>query len=384
MASRITLTCVVVALAVIVLDADLGVASASASEGVVVGDAGQDLPVTPPAPAPAPARVTIAVDRGQVLNTFEATFVSVTHDIQDFIGYNIAPWSFDWTNPQLRNLLAALTPMTLRCGGTWEDGIFWSDGPKTGRYNLTKPSMQPHELNASVWDPFARSLNAIDGRVDLVVGLGALWRHWGECQAAPQTSCPSPIPWDGSNAAAFIRHNRAQGHNIYGYELGNEPAVWTFTWGTPIVTPEQHAKDYAALRSLLGNGTNNERVVGPDTTWGPVGDEKPDGTGRNPMGIQYDYWNDTLQQQPDIDIAAFHYYAIQPGLGALLMPMFIPTLILTLTLIIILVLVLILILSARLERFCEYCAEWVHVFCRGSACKRLGRQPSRGQAYVAG
>ncbi len=100
-------------------------------------------------------------------------------------------------------------------------------------------------------------------------------------------------------------------YKIYGYELGNEPAVWTFTWGTPIVTPQQHAADYTALRKLLND---DETVVGPDTTWGPVSDEKPDGTGRNPMGIQYDYWNETLQQNPEIDVAAFHYYAVQPGL----------------------------------------------------------------------
>ena len=59
------------------------------------------------------------------------------------------------------------------------------------------------------------------------------------------------------------------------------------------------------------------KVVGPDTTWGSVGDEKPDG-GRNPIpgagGPNYDYWNATLQAEPALDVAALHYYAIQPGL----------------------------------------------------------------------
>ena len=39
--------------------------------------------------------VTVAVD-STVLHTFDARFASATHDIQDFIGYNIAPWSFNW------------------------------------------------------------------------------------------------------------------------------------------------------------------------------------------------------------------------------------------------------------------------------------------------
>ena len=60
----------------------------------------------------------------------------------------------------------------------------------------------------------------------------------------------------------------------------------------PIVTPEQHAADYAALRTVINNAysgaaegaapVRTPRVVGPDTTWGAVGDEKPDG-GRFPI-----------------------------------------------------------------------------------------------------
>ena len=130
----------------------------------------------------------------------------------------------------------------------------------------------------------------------------------------------SLLQWDPRNAAAFIRHNRAAGYRIWGYELGNEPAVWNYTWRTPIITPQQHAADYLALRTVLEREYGEEqrpRVVGPDTTWGSVGDEKPDG-GRNPIpgsgGPNYNYWNATLQAEPALDVAALHYYAIQPGL----------------------------------------------------------------------
>ena len=88
---------------------------------------------------------------------------------------------------------------------------------------------------------------------------------------------------------------------MYGYELGNEPAVWNYTWHTPIVTPKQHAADYAILRGVLKDEYLSEqqvpKVVGPDTTWGAVGDELPNG-GRNPIagagGPNRDYWNTTL------------------------------------------------------------------------------------------
>ena len=285
----------------------------------------------------------INVDGSAVLSTFDARFASVTHDIQDFIGFNIAPWDFDWAgSAPLANMLSALAPMAVRCGGTWEDGIFWERGPRTGRYPGLKPEMFAHNLTAAQWDPFARLLTQQLKGIDLVVGLGALWRHWGDCAAPASAVCPGDIPWDSRNAASFIAHNRDAGFPVWGYELGNEPAVWNYTWGSPIVTPSQHAPDYAALRRVLataygggsggggggsggggggggdgGAGISLPRVVGPDTTWGSVGDELPEG-GRNPIpgkgGPNYDYWNATLQASPDIDAATLHYYGLQPGL----------------------------------------------------------------------
>ena len=37
---------------------------------------------------------------------------------------------------------------------------------------------------------------------------------------------------------------------MHGYELGNEPAVWNYTWRTPIVTPAQQAKARRLLAFL--------------------------------------------------------------------------------------------------------------------------------------
>ena len=83
-----------------------------------------------------------------------------------------------------------------------------------------------------------------------------------------------------------------------------------------IVFVNWHALDYAVLKALLIQEYGNASiplVVGPDTTWGAVGDELPDG-GRLPLpgkgGPNCDYWNGTLQENPSLDIAAFHYYDI--------------------------------------------------------------------------
>lgn len=262
---------------------------------------------------------TVSVDEAAFIARFDPRFASATHDIQDFIGYNIAPWTFDWGDPRLARLVGALSPMTVRCGGTWEDGIYWSPGPRTGAPPILKPGMESHTLTAGSWDPFASLMTNLSG-IDLVVGLGALWRDWGRCAGVRSTGvCPGAVPWDSANAAAFIKHNRAAGFRVWGYELGNEPGVWNWTWGTPIVTPAQHAADYATLRAMLAveHPDDPPKVVGPDTTWGAVGDERPSG-GRFPIpgagGPNYDYWNATLQRDPDLDVAAFHYYSVQPGL----------------------------------------------------------------------
>ncbi len=278
------------------------------------------------------ADVVVEVDAGRELSTFDLRFASITFDIQNFIGFKIYPWTYDWANLQLRAMVTALAPMTVRCGGTWEDGIFWAQGPRTGHRPDPTGRMIPHTLTEEEWVPFVKFMNGING-VDLVVGLNALLRDWSDCDARANETCPGELVWDSRNAASFVRYNREHNFSLWGYELGNEPGVWNWTWRTPIVTPKQHAADYAALRALLEtvyaheSGENcsggscrlpQPKVVGPDTTWGAVGDEMPDG-GRNPIpgkgGPNYDYWNATLQTNPGLDVAAFHYYAIQPGVS---------------------------------------------------------------------
>ena len=264
----------------------------------------------------------VTVDSSVPIHTFDRRFASFTHDIQDFIGYNIAPWNFDWTDPTLRTLLTALTPFVVRAGGTWEDGIFWEGGPKTGRPPHVNPGMVPHELTEGSWRPFAHLMTQLPG-AELVVGLSALWRDWRGCDVKSTEACPGNVPWDSANAAAFIQADRQAGDKPWGYELGNEPAVWNWTWGTPIVSPRQHAADYAALNRVIATAyadvdvAARPKVLGPDTTWGPLGDEQPGG-GRAPVpgkgGPCYDYWNGTLQAAPELDVATFHYYGIQPGI----------------------------------------------------------------------
>ena len=56
--------------------------------------------------------VLVAVDTDTRLSTFDVRFASITFDIQNFIGFKIYPWTYDWANLQLRAMVTALAPMT--------------------------------------------------------------------------------------------------------------------------------------------------------------------------------------------------------------------------------------------------------------------------------
>ena len=58
--------------------------------------------------------------------------------------------------------------------------------------------------------------------MDLVVGLNALLRDWGDCSAQANETCPGEIAWDSRNAASFVRYNREQNFSLWGYEVINE------------------------------------------------------------------------------------------------------------------------------------------------------------------
>mmetsp|Transcript_38452 Transcript_38452/g.106113 ORF Transcript_38452/g.106113 Transcript_38452/m.106113 type:complete len:318 (-) Transcript_38452:924-1877(-) len=253
----------------------------------------------------APPASTVSVDTRKPTRTVDERFVSLTSDIQNFVGFGP---QFDWNDPSLSKLVGTLAPLIVRCGGTWEDGMLWEHGPRTGLPNRwTPPDAGRVALNltAAAWTPFAQFITRLPG-VDVAVGLNALLRDWGDCKAQPNASCAAAIPWQPDNAKAFIAHNRQAGYRIWGYELGNEPGTWNWTWGTPIVLPKQHAPDYAALRALLNEvfaGDGVPKVVGPDTTWGPLGDMQPDGSRSK---TPWDYFGGIMQQQPSLDVAAFH------------------------------------------------------------------------------
>ena len=179
--------------------------------------------------------------------------------------------------------LIGLSPLTLRVGGTYTDLEVFPTGPATGT-SPTGPTQLDFDMVS--WAKVNRMIAAMPGS-KVVVSVSGLQRHWNQ----------SGAPWDSSNAESFIRANLKLGYNISGYELGNEPGCWNMHGGA--VSPEQHALDFAVLRSVIKKVYSRQQtapsVIGPDTT----------NCGGN-------VFNATIAESPDIDVATVHIYSVVP------------------------------------------------------------------------
>eukprot|EP01043_Picozoa_sp_COSAG02_P047776 COSAG02_NODE_4615_length_5161_cov_10.381865_7_plen_386_part_00 len=221
----------------------------------------------------------------------EETLFGLTADSSSFLVVD-APsgrWDLLGSKP-LHNMLSALAPITIRVGGTFTD--FTSmPGPRPG---ISKHEPNQYNFSAVGWAAINRLVQRLPNS-QLVVGLNGLLRHWDQ----------PDMPWDPSNARAFIADNIARGYDIYGYELGNEPGCWGSHGGS--VTASVHAKDFGALQGLLTDAypdvSTRPLVIGPDTTG--CGGANSSGDLRK-----------ILQGEPVWNVTTVHLYSVLPNANA--------------------------------------------------------------------
>lgn len=221
----------------------------------------------------------------------EESFLGLTADSSSFLVKD-APsgrWELLGSKP-LRTMLSALAPITIRVGGTFTD--FTSmPGPNPG---ISK--REPNQYNFSVagWSAINRLVQSLPNS-QLVVSVNGLLRHWDK---------PS-IPWDPTNAKAFIADNIAKGYHIFGYELGNEPGCWGSHGGN--VPASIHAKDFGVLQGLLADAypdaSTRPLVLGPDTTG--CGGANSSGDLR-----------EILKYEPEWNVTTVHLYSVMPNVNA--------------------------------------------------------------------
>lgn len=221
----------------------------------------------------------------------EETFFGLTADSSSFLVQD-APsgrWDLLGSKP-LHATLSAISPITIRVGGTFTD-VTSMPGPRPG---ISKHEPNQYNFSAVGWAAMNHLVQRLPGS-QLVVSLNGLLRHWDQ----------KDIPWDPTNAKAFIADNIAQGYEIYGYELGNEPGCWGSHGGN--VPAQIHAQDFGVLQGLLADAypdvSTRPLVLGPDTTG--CGGANSSGDLR-----------EILQGEPAWNVTTVHLYSVQPNANA--------------------------------------------------------------------
>ena len=162
-------------------------------------------------------RVEVAI--GSKLGTMGTRF-GLTADSSSFLTQegNASHPSLRWQalgSKPLRTLLAGLGPLTFRVGGTFTDfTVMPGPNPGVSKTAAGVPKQQQYNFSLAGWEAMNELTQSLPGS-QLIVSVNGLLRHWDQ----------PGIPWNPTNAEAFIAANIAAGYKIFGYELGNEPGI---------------------------------------------------------------------------------------------------------------------------------------------------------------
>lgn len=191
--------------------------------------------------------LSLAVDTAQVLG---GVFWNPVTGPDEPVEVPVDPFDFD--NPRVRALAAALAPSIVRIGGTAADFAYYdlSDDP------LDEPP-EPYTilLTKDRWNEVVEFTRAIGA--DLVFALNA---------------GPGPrddLVWQDDQARALLELAAAQQDPVILWELGNEINLYPFTQGGG-VSPEQYAADLQKARTLIEEVTPGIPLAGPSSFFFPI------------------------------------------------------------------------------------------------------------------
>ncbi|XP_048250661.1 heparanase-like [Haliotis rufescens] len=150
--------------------------------------------------------------------------------------------TIDDRSPQLKTLARAFSPCILRIGGTDADGVTFTP-------SLQAPNVSNSVLTGHVWDEINNFTKDVGW--DLIFGLSVLQRKDGH--------------WDPSNADQLLDYTSQKGHDIYGFELGNEPINLPDHYNTSI-SGAQLGRDFLTFHDNLRKRPyfKDTLILGPD------------------------------------------------------------------------------------------------------------------------
>ncbi|KAE9542850.1 hypothetical protein AGLY_002761 [Aphis glycines] len=223
-----------------------------------------------------------------LLHTSSTKFLSFSLDTYSLRKMNELPIS----DEKFINLARLLSPAYVRIGGTSADCLFFNESPPQNSHTqVTSPIDGNHYSNFTFSEEDFLSLYQFTKKSELrmLFDLNVLIRN-------PDGS------WNDSNARQIVEF--AKYHEMtLDWQLGNEPNSFKHVFNVDI-SPQQLAKDYFALRSLLNtSGYNDSILVGPEVN-----------NIRHPINIteQGEYYvKEFLKNDEDcIDYVTWHQYYI--------------------------------------------------------------------------
>ena len=173
--------------------------------------------------------------------------------------------NLDLDNKRLQNAVSTLSPVFLRLGGSLCDSVRY-DFPGVDCVPFSSPTNDTRLgyeigtgcLSTSRWDKLNQFCT--DTGCYLLFGINALiGRSKSTCP--PHTNCNDPInkgipcctnwsgEWDSSNAKQLLEYTYNSGHDVYGFEFGNELIGQHGIEAHLNAT--QYAKDFCVLKKLI-------------------------------------------------------------------------------------------------------------------------------------
>ncbi|KAL1516048.1 hypothetical protein AB1Y20_002660 [Prymnesium parvum] len=255
-------------------------------------------------------KLTSSDSTGEELGRVDERYLSFTIDLgqiaeptrfwnPDGSGETIGRPTFDFANPRLRHMAAALAPAYLRIGGTEADRVIYS-------LEGTPPEQPPPPFKSVLT---AAHVDAL-GEFALTTGLHvafAVNAGWGARSAGGA--------WVSGMSRALMRYTARHGYPFTVWELGNEPNAWPLFQAQLLVQPEQYARDLRELAAARDAELPAARIAGPCTAYWPTIGEVPALQLRLPPRAVSNYLPRVLRAARAHvvpDVVTWHYY---PGLS---------------------------------------------------------------------
>jgi len=267
-------------------------AACDSSSGTPVAPADTTAELTVDVSAPV-ARIderylSFAVDTAQVVG---GLFWSA-EPVAQLIGEERQP-VYDFKRPRLRALAAELAPAFLRIGGSDADRVF---------YDMSENPVAEEDLSEGF--EFVLTADQIDAIFEFSGALGFDVAFTLSAGPGPRDEQGN---WTPEMARILLEYVSANAYEVTLWELGNEWDRFPIILGVP-ATPEMAVREFAAVRTLLGEFYDDFRLGGTSGAyWPSIGELIPMYGPFMEMG-----GGDSL------DVVTWHYYPTQSERGGVL------------------------------------------------------------------